>query len=551
MLLSLINDLLDMGRMSSGNMKIVKGEYDISEILSDMYMFHVQKAENKDLIFSYNYDSKLPKKLFGDAVRIQQIITNLITNSIKYTNEGSIDVDYRFKDISKSEIELIVTVTDTGMGIKKEDLPYIYDSFSRFEEQKHRHIEGTGIGLAITKRLVELMRGSIVVDSEYGKGTSFTVRIPQIIVDTEPVGQLDLTKNEPEEELNKHFVAEEAKVLVVDDNRMNLEVIKGMLKHLHINVDAVESGLEAIEKVKETRYDIIFMDHMMPVMDGVEALHRIREDQSHPNTQTPVIVMTANAIIGAKETYMAEGFTDYISKPVNMNLLEEMIGHYLSSELMTYQDTTEEEKGLILPDIEGVQWAEAIKNSPDTEVLLELIRTFCVSAKNDINVLNENYSKIIGASDEDSLGMYKIKVHAMKHSAILVGAKTLSEDAFQLEMAAGEGRTNDIMEKHSRFVSDYADMADRLGEAFAGKVLLEETKKEYNASEFAADLDAIEQAMKDFDTLGANELIAQVGNVEGLPQDIKEALSKLTDAVRDFDEDTFYKTIEIIRGTLD
>lgn len=343
LLLSLINDVLDISKVESGKLDIVETPYEISSLLHDSCSMIGERASKKGLEFRIACDFNLPGRLLGDEFRIRQIVTNLLSNAVKYTEKGSVtfSVEGRQKE---EDFFLVITVEDTGMGIREEDMKDLFSQFTRFHLEKNRHIEGTGLGLAITKQLLDLMHGEISVESTYGEGSVFTVTIPQKIVDAAPVGDFlkhyrDVTRDN--RAYQQRFEAKNAKILVVDDVAVNLKVIENLLKKTKVQVDTAESGAACIEMASKKQYDIIFMDHMMPEMDGVETYKRMKEQKDSPNAATPVIMLTANAISGVKEEYLKDGFVDYLSKPVRGDKLERMILQYLPEEKIDRNESYE------------------------------------------------------------------------------------------------------------------------------------------------------------------------------------------------------------------
>ncbi|MBO4901557.1 MAG: response regulator [Lachnospiraceae bacterium] len=326
-LLSIINDILDLSKIESGRTELLPANYELFSILNDCYQMNRMRATEKGLSFLIENDPDMPAGYYGDEVRIRQIMNNLVSNGIKYTKEGSVTLQVGF-----AAGTLTISVTDTGIGIKDEDLDNLFKSFTRLEESRNRHIEGTGLGLHITKQLVNMMNGTIEVESEYGKGSTFTVRIPQKVTDQRPMGDFAARQKEHvnlEAGRTSTFKAPGRKVLIVDDVKMNVLVFKGLLRGTEMTIDSALSGAEGIEMTQRSKYDIIFMDHLMPEMDGIEAFHRIREDKDNPNHDTPVVVLTANAIVGMRNTYLEEGFAEYISKPVEQQELLTVTGKLL------------------------------------------------------------------------------------------------------------------------------------------------------------------------------------------------------------------------------
>lgn len=335
-LLSIINDILDLSKIESGKLEIIPTRYELFSILNDCYNLTKVKIEEKPITLHMKINENIPAKLYGDEVRIRQVMNNFLSNSAKYTHEGSITFGVDYEEKSEGEIWLIITVSDTGIGIKEEDLEKLFASFTRIEEKRNRNIEGTGLGLNLTKNLVDLMQGEITVKSIYEEGSCFTAKIPQKIIDKTPMGDFDKRYRQyihQSEEQAISLCAPDAKILVVDDVPMNLIVVKGLLKATKIQIDTAKNGANCLELVQKNRYDIIFLDHLMPEMDGIETLQNMKLLEENPNRNTPVIMLTANAIVGAKEEYMEAGFTDYLTKPVQETLLHEMIMKYLPKEL--------------------------------------------------------------------------------------------------------------------------------------------------------------------------------------------------------------------------
>ncbi len=343
-LLSIINDILDLSKIESGNFEIVPVDYDLASVLNDVLNLTRHRAQNKGLEYNMNVQDTIPSRLHGDEVRIRQVMLNIINNAIKYTQEGSVDICVQYlPGKTDNETDLVVKVSDTGMGIKEEDREKLFKSFQRLDEKKNRNIEGTGLGLHITYRLLEMMNGKIDLESEYGKGSTFTITIPQKVVSMEPLGDFSTAVKAYIENMETQEVglyAPDARVLIVDDNEMNLEVMEGLLKDTRIKTDLADSGLKCIEKVRESAYDCILLDQMMPGMTGEETLKEMR--QAGIVQSTPVIALTADAIIGARESYVARGFTDYLSKPVKYETLEQILKDYIPKEKQLTPNPNEE-----------------------------------------------------------------------------------------------------------------------------------------------------------------------------------------------------------------
>jgi len=337
MMMGLINDILDFSKIEAGKMELVENQYSLAGMLNDVVFGSQVKVKQKNLDFIVEIDRTMPSVLKGDEIRIKQILNNLLSNAIKYTEQGKIVLKADGVH-DENGFTLVLSVKDSGMGIKKEDLQRLFDSFQRLELEKNRYIEGTGLGLNITKQLTDLMNGTITVESEYGKGSCFIVRIPQEIIDTVTIEEQE---NTPKKSGDKKAAANEkelhipdAKILVVDDTNMNLALMKALLKRTGAQLDTAAGGEECFAKTKENKYDLILMDHMMPQPDGVATLHMIREDADNKNLDTPIVVLTANAIAGMKEQYLEEGFADYLSKPVEVKKLDEILEKFLCQTLI-------------------------------------------------------------------------------------------------------------------------------------------------------------------------------------------------------------------------
>ncbi|MCR5178066.1 MAG: DegV family EDD domain-containing protein [Lachnospiraceae bacterium] len=327
MLLSLINDILDFSKIEAGSMDIVPVDYRIGDMLSEIVNMMWLRARDKGLDFEVSIDPEVPAVLYGDEVRIKQVIINLLNNAVKYTKEGRVELRLDSSSVDDDTVELVISVSDTGMGIKKEDMPYLFDAFKRVDEGKNRHIEGTGLGLSIVSQLIELMDGNIRVNSVYGEGSTFTCTIRQKVTDRTQVGELNIhnQQNGRRSNYESSFLAPEVRILIVDDNEMNLEVERRLLTDTDMGIDTAKNGKEALDKCLKVHYDTIFMDHLMPEMDGIECLEQLREQEGGLNRTTPVIILTANAGSENRELYNRAGFDGYLVKPVSGQAMEEML----------------------------------------------------------------------------------------------------------------------------------------------------------------------------------------------------------------------------------
>ena len=339
-LLSIINDILDLSKIESGQMEIVEKDYHLGKMLIDIENMVTMRAEENSLALHIQANPMLPETLHGDEQRIKQCIINFLTNSLKYTREGQVTLQVDFTDKDKDTIDLRITVTDTGIGIEEDKLAILFEPFVRLDRSKNEHIEGTGLGLSITKKLIDRMEGRLSVESVYGRGSVFSFTLPQKVAGPDLLGDYKekLRRVAERESAWEEFTAPGARILAVDDNRVNITVARGLLRRLKVQFDSATSGQECLDKFAKNDYDIILLDHMMPVMDGVQTLHRMQETERFRQNAPAVIAMTANAVIGAREKYLEEGFTDYLSKPIDHKSLEEMIRAYLPEEMIRYNE---------------------------------------------------------------------------------------------------------------------------------------------------------------------------------------------------------------------
>ena len=436
MLLSLVNDLLDFSKFQAGKLDLAESDYRTASIFADAIAMTEGRAKDKKLVYNVEFDQDMPAVLHGDDVRIRQILINILTNAIKYTKKGSVTLTANGIMDEDGTFELAFSVKDTGIGIREEDKAALFDSFTRLDAHETHHIEGTGLGLAITKQLVEAMHGTIDVDSVYGLGSVFTVRLPQTVVDASPAGSLEAAEAARAEAAKKTALfAPDAHILVVDDNASNLAVFTGLLKRSQINIDTAESGTDAVAQTTGKKYDCIFMDHMMPGMDGLAALSMIRNDQDNPNVNTPAIALTANAVPGAAVMYQNAGFEGYLKKPVDPDELEAMLINVLPADLVSQK--------AVEPAVRKfMEKPKAEAAAPGFNVALAM--KYCGGDENTFrNVLSKfidgGYKYMKELPDHVKAGDYedyRTKVHAIKSSSMAIGAEKLSQMAADQEAAA-------------------------------------------------------------------------------------------------------------------
>ena len=330
-LLALVNDILDFSKIESGMLEVVEEAYSLKAMLRALEKECRMRAEDKGLNFQFVVPEDTPNVLLGDEVRVRQVLLNILTNAIKYTMKGSVTMTLSYEKKNNKEIQLTFAVADTGIGIKEENIGRLFDKYDRVDEEQVHAIEGTGLGLNIVNRLLHLMHGTIEVRSKYGEGSTFTVSLPQHIIEDQPIGVLheESGKHEERKKYVPQFVAPDARVLVVDDNKVNLTVVKGLLRKTQIHIDCVMSGKECLEAVKWEQYHVILLDYMMPEMDGAETLQKLKEMPDNKSMDAAVIVLTANAMSGMKEMYLEQGFDAYLSKPIEGTALEQLLMEYI------------------------------------------------------------------------------------------------------------------------------------------------------------------------------------------------------------------------------
>ena len=466
MLLSLINDILDFSKVESGKMEIISVEYDLASVINDIINMLSTRAKDKGLAFLVEVDKTIPSILHGDEIRIRQIITNLMTNAIKYTEKGSVKLSLKG---AKDEIgyKLYIIVSDTGKGIKEEDQKRLFESFTRVDEVENRAIEGTGLGLTLTKCFVEMMGGELSVESTYGEGSVFTAYIRQEIVKDDPIGDFEeriARKREQRENNSQGLHAPGCKVLVVDDVQMNCKVFCGLLKGTGMEIDTAFSGREALNRCQNKKYNIIYMDHRMPNMDGIECLHELRSMDT-PNNDTPVIILTANAISGMKEMYLDEGFDDYLSKPIEVKYLEKSIRKYASDWLVETVKDNKTESVIEENKAESPQISFQEKY-PELNVNLGLM--YCMNDKDFYQEMIKEY-----AGDDKSTILkeclasgnyndFRTYVHAVKSTSLNIGAEHLSEKAKRLENAAKESDLQYIHSNFDEFLLEYESLIKKI-----------------------------------------------------------------------------------------
>ena len=503
-LLSLINDILDFSKIESGKMKIVESTYYLSSVVNDIFNMMRFKAEQKGLEFKIDVDETVPDTLFGDEVRIRQVIVNILNNAVKYTQQGTVTFRVTGKRMADGNVLMQFSSIDTGIGIREEDMGKLFSKFERLDLQKNRTVEGTGLGLSITMNLVKMMGGELKVESVYGKGSTFTILLPQKVEKYEPIGDFRQRAEsfiDQERNYQESFIAPDAEILVVDDSEMNLFVVENLLKRTQIQVTRSMSGKDCLEKIAEHHYDIVFLDHMMPEMDGIETLERAQKLENSQCKDTPFIALTANAISGVREMFISKGFNDYLSKPVDSKELERMIQKYLPEEKIHSADedvppeesesetnseaveNSEVDTGSENKVTSNENISEAVEKNPeqtsdenseavDKYIDVDLAMQYCGGMEDLFkefigmfcNRQAETVQKITEAFDSENWNDYTVHVHALKSTSLSVGGKILSETARASELAGralldknDTSQLDFIKENHPKILKLYDD----------------------------------------------------------------------------------------------
>ncbi len=519
-LLGIINDILDFSKIEAGKMEIVPVDYDMSSVINDLVNMIQTKADAKGLELILKIDPNIPKLLNGDEVRIKQVITNILSNAVKYTENGSVTfgISSEKNPYDADSVILDVYVEDTGIGIKREDLDKLFSEFERIEEERNRNVEGTGLGMTITRRLLQMMGSSMNVESEYGKGSKFSFRLGQRVVRWDPLGDYEKSYRSALAQRSKYkekFVAPDAKVLMVDDSEMNRVVFQSLIKKTLVQIDLAADGNEGLSKLRKKKYDIVFLDHLMPGKDGIETLRELKDDPGNPNLKTPMICLTANAISGSREKYIAAGFRDYISKPIDPDALENLLMAYLPENLVKRTADEKEEPVTASADTEvpaellALQGSELIdiesgmKHAGSTDAYLATLKIYHDSLDTNAEILKQ-------ALEGEDFKNYTIKVHALKSSLRTIGAEALGEEAQTLE-EAGKKEDVALIRAHGE---DFIQRCKRLRDALTPVFEKEEEKEEKPQADPELLAEVYEALRKAAEEMDSDELEAAFARLE-------------------------------------
>ena len=534
-LLAIINDILDLSKVEAGKMELVYADYHLKTVVDEVVGMMDLAASKRGLIMKYECDRSLPCRYNGDEGRIKQILINILNNAVKFTKEGYVRAYVTGRPGEKEDEELITfRVEDTGCGIRQEDLEKIFEDFRQVDAKRNRSVEGTGLGLAIVKHLVELMGGSINVESVYGEGTVVSFTIPQKIVDRRPISEApELLPSEQERAVA--FSAPGVKVLLVDDNLVNRKVARGFLKSYAFDLTEAESGPEAIELVRQNRYDIIFMDHMMPVMDGIEAAEIIRRDCGENGTAPAIIALTANAMSGMRERFLEKGFQDFIAKPLDRRELGQLLARWVPEERQQQAqagDAPPAATDLSAFRIEGIDIDAASRYYVGDEAgFEELLELYYMDGCRKRELLRE-----LAGSD---IARYQVEVHGLKSASANIGAMDVSNMARAQENAASAGDTEFIARQFPNLMEHYEALLENIGR------LLERRRQDVPQAEKLPPLpmealrEQVGTALNELEHFRSRECAAMVEELlrHQLPQEAVEGLEEIRGQLKLYEDD--------------
>ncbi|MBQ9504656.1 MAG: response regulator, partial [Lachnospiraceae bacterium] len=578
-LLGLINDVLDVSRIESGRMEIIEVEYELGSVVNDLVNMIKVRTDEKQLEFKVEIDPETPHLLLGDEIRLKQCATNILTNAVKYTEEGSVTMKIGHRSLDNGNVMLSFSVRDTGIGIKKEDMDKLFKPFERIEEDRNRSIEGSGLGMNIVMNLLHMMGSELKVESVYGEGSEFSYEVEQRVVDPAPIGNFNemYERSLETSAYQESFHAPEARVLVVDDTKMNLLVFKGLLENTQVQIDTADSGDEALVLYESTPYDVIFLDQRMPGMDGTQTLHAMRHTDNYINESTPIIVLTATVTSGAREAFIAAGFTDYLSKPIDSVKLERMLMEYIPKGKIvlpgderfgkigeggyeggfdsgsSYVNLGSETGGSTeagvdvdhsyvnlskLREVEGLDYGFALKNCMKESILLE-------SAESFVQLGEESVKEIMDFFEKKDYKNYTIKVHALKSSARLIGLRALSEKAAYLEECGDSNNIAEIERLTPELVDSYVNYIETLSFLVPEEAGSEEAddKPEIDEASLKEAYGAIGELAEVLDYDGVRSVLDEIGNY-GLSKDDADRMKKIAKALDGLESEEIIRLVK-------
>ncbi len=546
-LLAIINDILDLSKVEAGKMELVNVNYYIKVVADEIIGMMDMAASQRGLILKYECDETIPCRYRGDDGRIKQILINILSNAIKFTKKGYVRTYITGKPGKNENEELLIFhVEDTGCGIRQEDLEKIFEDFRQVDSKRNRSAEGTGLGLAIVKHLVELMEGNIQVESTYGKGTIVTITIPQVIIDHRPVSEMPQAP-QSEQKITDMFTAPGVKVLIVDDNVINRKVARGFLKNYAFDLTEAENGPEAIELVRENRYDIIFMDHMMPGMDGIEATTIIRTDCGENGSAPVIVALTANAMEGMRELFLEHGFQDFIAKPLDRKELNRLLLRWVPEKYR--QSANQEEARPLNPEefaIDGVDMNAAMQYySGDEAGFVDLLELYCADGKRKTKLLCELV--------ESDIMRYQIEVHGLKSASANIGAMNVSNMAYAHESAAAQGNREFILEQFPLLMGEYETLLTNI-EGFLEEYGQKNGSKEKLPALPLQELkDKTAEALENLKHFRSQECLQEVETIllHELAKDLQERFLQIREQLKLYEDDNAEELLGQLVGILE
>lgn len=539
-LLSIINDILDLSKVEAGKMELVEEGYYPQVLIENTVSLMKITASQKGLQMKMELDENLPHQLYGDEGRIRQVLINLINNAIKFTQKGSVTLKVSGKYVDDEHVVVTLIVKDTGIGMRKEDLPGIFDEFQQVDMSKQRKVEGTGLGLSISKRLVQLMHGTIQVESEYGKGTQFIIRIKQKVLDKRTVKEVPVTREDIIKVGSRMFTCKKIRGLLVDDNIINRHVASSLLSAYEFKLDEAECGRDAIQLVRENEYDIIFMDHMMPEMDGVETVRIIRSECGEHGTRPIIVALTANAIHGARDMYLSNGFQDFLAKPFERIQLHEILDKWIPEKHKRYtgqnvekEKVTEDEMAEVF--MFGVNVRSAFENSNmDMEDYLDLLELYYT----DGQMKRVKLERLIDNQDYTNYG---IEVHGLKSASANIGAIRMSEESKNQEFAVKENNIAFVLNSYKTYLRDYEELLHEIENVLKKKKRGMFAEKEESKSSIDEEQlkDQLKQALYNLESFIPKETAKIIDSLIecDVPDDINEELNAIRLMLKMYEDD--------------
>ncbi len=525
-LLAIINDILDLSKIETGKMELVCDEFYLGNVLRDVYLVIDTQAQKKGLNFSMDVSSEIPNKLYGDSVRIRSVLVNILNNSVKYTKHGSVLFKAEVLEKDEENVTIRFISKDTGVGIHEEEIPYVFESFSQVDKKLHQGVEGSGLGLSIVKGYVDLMGGNISVDSVYGEGSTFTIELTLPIVDAELIN-MDGEMQAVVEDVYSigNIRVKDVDVLVVDDNLINLKVAKKSMEIYGLNVQVANSGAEALEKCKEKNFDIVFLDQLMPEMDGLQCMQQLRQINDHYKAGGigKVVILTANAIAGVREEMLNDGFDEYLGKPINFQSLERILQLFVPEEKRYIETEEDKQEGLdervekiktVVPELQVERALKYFGESVDAyiEVLSQVVR------------LSEKQLAKIRKLDD--LDQFTISIHAIKGQLLNIGADDLAEQAKMFEMAGKDGDLSFIQDNILHFIDNYREFVVKL------RLVVPKPEEETTEPKQLKLCHELIDCLEGYDIAGMSSRVKKLEKEQLLPEEVLSVLKKYMD---DFD----------------